>query len=188
MGELSGHSGYRPNAGICLINSQGNVWLGRTLSAGPEVAEPGRDWQMPQGGIEPGERVITTALRELNEETGARSASLLAITGNWWRYDFPTGYVPTGHKLDPFKGQVQKWIAFRFSGDDSEFDLSSESCSEPQEFVEWKWMTPTQTLKCCVRFKEQQYRRVFYAFRDLLPGWTPELAPNQELSGSPALT
>ena len=138
--------------------------MGKTRTDGPEVVTSGNEWQMPQGGIEPGESLIGSSFRELSEETGVKTASLLEIAGTWWSYDFPEGYVPTGHKLDPFVGQIQKWLAFRFVGDDSEVDITSNDCSEPREFFDWRWMCPTEAIERAVVFKQVQYGRVFQAF------------------------
>ncbi len=159
---------YRPNVGICLVNQSGLVWLGRTANAGPERVQPGYDWQMPQGGIEETEDIVEAATRELWEETGVSSVQILAKTDEWWAYDFPDQYRSTGHKLDGFRGQKQKWVAFRLLGDDSEIDISASHTDEPQEFYEWQWLQPAEALQCAISLKVDQYKRVFHAFRDYL--------------------
>ena len=155
---------YRDNVGICLINQQGLIWMGRTPTSGPEIVTPDQDWQMPQGGVEADEDIAEAAKRELWEETGVTSIELLDVTSEWWSYDFPKGYSPTGHKLDPFKGQRQKWAAYRFTGQDEEVDISADKVGVPQEFFEWRWMTTKQAIDRTVVFKLQQYQRVFRAF------------------------
>jgi len=142
---------YRPNVGICLINNDGLVWLGKCESSGPEIVTPGREWQMPQG---------------LWEETGVRSASVLSVTEEWWAYDFPDHYHTMDrfdencHKLSPFRGQKQKWVAFRFTGSDAEIDISAAHTQEPQEFLSWRWMKVDDATSQCVTFKVAQYQRV----------------------------
>ena len=70
VGELP----YRPCVGVMLLNHEGLVFLGRRRSeAGPEHVGGGYAWQMPQGGIDPGEDPYRAALRELYEETNVRS-------------------------------------------------------------------------------------------------------------------
>lgn len=155
---------YRPNVGICLINATGLIWFGKTANAGPERVSVGRDWQMPQGGIEETEDIVEAATRELWEETGVSSVELLSVTQEWWTYDFPDTYRETGHKLDCFRGQKQKWVAFRFAGADTEIDISASHTVEPQEFHEWKWLSTTTALECAIAIKVEQYRRVFEAF------------------------
>jgi putative (di)nucleoside polyphosphate hydrolase len=155
---------YRPNVGICLINSEKKIWLGRTLAAGPEMISYGRDWQMPQGGIEESEDIYAAASRELMEETSITSTEQLAMTDDWWAYDFPAFYDPTGHKLDQFRGQIQRWVALRFTGNETEIDVNSPDASVPAEFSAWQWTTTSQALKTCVEFKREQYKRVFSEF------------------------
>jgi putative (di)nucleoside polyphosphate hydrolase len=134
---------YRPNVGIVLFNTAGLVFAGRAFSnphgwPDPEIFTDGADWGMPQGGIDPGEEIVAAARRELWEETGVTSAEFLAVTDTGWRYDFPVRGAPT-HKLYPFRGQEQRWAAFRFTGKDAEVRIGAEHTHEPAEFAEWRW-------------------------------------------------
>ena len=56
------------------------------------------------------------AFRELYEETGIRSAEVLAETKDWICYDLPPESVGVALK-GKFRGQRQKWFAMRFTGD-----------------------------------------------------------------------
>ncbi len=83
---------YRPCAGIMVLNSQGKVWMGHRIAIpGGEFSktDKNRRWQMPQGGIDKGEEPLAAAKRELWEETGIVSATLLAQTPDWLTYDLP---------------------------------------------------------------------------------------------------
>ena len=159
---------YRPNVGICLFNKHGEVWAGRCISSGPEIVEPGRDWQFPQGGIEENEDIVVAARRELFEETGVSSTTLLHATDQWWSYDFPVHFDDPAHKLNPFRGQKQKWVAFLFEGDDSEVSITADHVDEPQEFLEWKWMMLENMPHLAMEFKQAQYQRVVKAFTPYL--------------------
>ena len=55
---------YRRGVGVMLINHQKLVWVGRRIDNKDEA------WQMPQGGLDKGEKPWAGALRELEEETG----------------------------------------------------------------------------------------------------------------------
>lgn len=154
---------YRPNVGIALFNAQGLVLAGHSHSAGPEVVLPGYDWQMPQGGIDPDEDIVAAARRELEEETGVTSVVFLAATEEWWSYDFPP-YDGPPHRLTAFRGQRQRWVAFRFTGDDSEIDIGKPNGDEPPEFSEWRWRPLNQMPGLIVPFKKGVYERVASAF------------------------
>jgi putative (di)nucleoside polyphosphate hydrolase len=146
---------YRPNVGVVLFHPDGRVWLGRRARApGPH------NWQFPQGGVDPGEDFLHAARRELQEETGAVSATYLARTDGWVVYDFPPGYQ--GAKAARgFKGQKQVWFAFRFDGEESEFDLATHH--EP-EFEAWRWAYLEEAAGLIVPFKRQAYEIVAQAF------------------------
>ena len=154
---------YRPNVGIALFNRAGLVFAGRSHSAGPEIVLPGFDWQMPQGGIDPDEDIIAAASRELAEETGVQNVSLLGATGDWWAYDFPP-YDGPPHRLCAFRGQRQRWVAFRFEGECAEIDITRPNGDEPPEFSEWAWLPLAEMPHRIVPFKRDVYEQVAAAF------------------------
>ena len=77
----------------------------------------GELWQMPQGGIDPGEEPVETALRELYEETSIKSVEILQESQDWFKYDLPAGIAKTGWRAR-YRGQIQKWFAVIFTGTD----------------------------------------------------------------------
>ena len=168
MNDVADNRPYRPNVGICLLNRQGSVWVGRCESSGPEIIYPGYGWQMPQGGIEENEDIVVAAKRELMEETRVSSARFLKATDEWWHYDFPVGPAATRHKLNPFRGQKQKWVAFAFEGEDSEISITADHVGEPQEFFEWAWVPLGDLPNMVVPYKRNTYEKVVRAFSGLL--------------------
>lgn len=150
---------YRPNVGMVLISPAGLVWLGRRAET-----EGPHNWQFPQGGVDRGERLHEAALRELAEETGARSVNYLARTREWVAYDFPPNYR-RGKRGDAWLGQRQIWFAFRFTGSDAEFDLDQHHHAE---FADWKWASAQEALDLVVPFKRATYAHVIDSFRPFL--------------------
>ena len=75
---------FRPNVGMVLTNSKGQVLWARRV--GQKNA-----WQFPQGGIVPGETPVEALYRELYEEVGLRSENveILGQTRGWLRYRLP---------------------------------------------------------------------------------------------------
>ena len=154
---------YRPNVGIALFNRAGLVLAGRSRNHGPEIVTPGHEWQMPQGGIDPDEDIISAARRELFEETNVRSVALLAIAPETLTYDFPP-YSGPPHKLDQFRGQSQRWVAFRFEGEDNEINVLNPGGGEPAEFSAWDWFPLGELIHRVVPFKRPVYEKVSAAF------------------------
>src|SRR4051812_2748588 len=81
---------YRSCVGVMLLNKHGQVFIGRRHSDSNDQVADGYAWQMPQGGIDPGEDPYQAALRELYEETSVRSVSFLAEAPDWYSYDLPS--------------------------------------------------------------------------------------------------
>src|SRR5947199_63230 len=77
------------------------------------------------GGVDEGEDLEAAARRELAEETGARSATLMGRTDGWMAYDFPPDFLGTKGARG-WLGQKQVWFAFRFEGEETEFDLAAD--------------------------------------------------------------
>ncbi len=160
---------YRPCVGIMVLNRRGLVWSGHRI-AEPDSEMAGTDklWQMPQGGIDKGEEPLPAALRELYEETGMRSVSLLAEAPGWINYDLPADKVGIAFK-GRYRGQTQKWFAFRFEGDEREIAINPPPGGHTAEFDRWDWKPMIDLPELIVPFKRQVYEQVVAAFRHLAP-------------------
>ena len=147
---------YRPCVGVVLINPKGEIFAGQRLDS--TVAA----WQMPQGGIDEGEKPRAAALRELWEETGVTAdlVEFVAKTQGWVTYDLPPellGKVWGGK----YRGQRQKWFLFRFLGTDDQVRIDSEH----PEFSRWRWIGAEEMVASIVPFKRKVYEEVVAAFR-----------------------
>jgi putative (di)nucleoside polyphosphate hydrolase len=152
---------YRPCVGMAVLNRAGRVFIGRRID-GPEHVDNTHVWQMPQGGIDEGEDPYPGALRELREETNIRSVEKLAEIPDWLTYDIPRDIVGKAWK-GRYRGQKQKWYAFRFIGDESEINIA-DPAHEP-EFVEWRWEPMANLPDLVVPFKRKIYERVVTEFK-----------------------
>jgi len=155
---------YRANVGIALFNPAGRVLIARRFEDdGPEIVLAGHEWQMPQGGIDPNEDPRPAAQRELYEETGVTSVAYLGETADWLTYDFPPYHGPP-HRLSVFRGQRQKWFAFRFTGDEREVDISQWRNNQEPEFDAWRWEPLANVPELVVPFRRKVYEAVAQEF------------------------
>mgnify|MGYP006394531329 FL=1 len=150
---------YRPCVGVMLANADGDVFVGQRIDTDAAA------WQMPQGGVDPGEDPRAAALRELWEETGvpAELVTVEAETPDWIPYDLPHDLVPRIWK-GRFRGQEQKWFLLRYKGRDDQVNIDTDH----PEFSEWRWLPPSELVGQIVPFKRAVYQLVLDAFEDRL--------------------
>ncbi len=155
---------YRPCVGVMLLNREGLVFLGRRRHRRHEHFD--FDWQMPQGGIDPGEAAYDAALRELFEETNVSSAKLLAEAPDWYSYDLPVEAAKASWR-GRYRGQRQIWFAMRFEGDESEIDIHTPGGDAHPEFDAWRWERMERLPQIIVPFKRAVYESVIRDFGHL---------------------
>lgn len=156
--------GYRPNVGIIVANSLGQVLWARRRG--------GQDaWQFPQGGINSGESIEAAVYRELDEEIGLQPehVQIISNTRGWLRYKLPRRLLRNNSKS--FVGQKQKWYLLKMLGDD---DAVCFDHSDTPEFDAWQWVSYWYPLGQVINFKKDVYRR---AMKELAPGVSRCLAP-----------
>ena len=154
-----GENGYRRGVGVMLLNREGKVFVGLRIDNTDEA------WQMPQGGIDEGEKPWATAKRELEEETGIAPhlVERIAECPERLKYDLPPelqGKLWGGK----WKGQDQDWFLARFTGTDEDVNIAT---SHP-EFREWRWVEPAHLPDLIVPFKRDMYRAIVAGFADWL--------------------
>jgi putative (di)nucleoside polyphosphate hydrolase len=147
---------YRPCAGVMLANRAGRVFVGQRLDSSADA------WQMPQGGIDPGESAEEAAIRELGEETGVHGGlvDIIARSRTEHYYDLPDDLMGRmwGGK---YRGQRQYWFLMRFLGDDGDVDIRTRH----QEFRAWRWAELDDLERLIVPFKRSLYHAVVEEFR-----------------------
>ena len=137
----------RNGVGIVLLNQDNKIFVAKRID------NPSNYWQMPQGGIDPGENSHQAAIRELYEETSIKSVSLIKEIDGYTTYDLPERLLGIIWK-GKFKGQKQKWFIMKFLGKDSEINIHTKN----PEFLEWKWVSADSLTENVVDFKMDVYK------------------------------
>ncbi len=143
---------YRDNVGAVLFNPAGLVLVARRADL-PNAEGAAGGWQLPQGGMDPGEDPRVAVFRELEEEIGTARAEILAEHPEWLSYDLPAALV--GKALGgKYRGQRQRWFALRFLGTDADIRLDLDP---HPEFDAWRWARLAELPALAVGFKRPIY-------------------------------
>ena len=139
----------RTGVGIVLLNHKNNVFVGKRID------NPKNSWQMPQGGVNQNENFLQAAKRELEEETGIKSVKLIKELDGWFKYDLPK-YLLGKLWEGKYRGQKQKWFVMKFIGKTDEINVKTKN----PEFLDWKWIAPSELLNVAVNFKVDIYKKI----------------------------
>ena len=139
----------RNGVGIVVLNQANKVFVGKRID------NPKNFWQMPQGGIDPGEDYLSAALRELEEETGIKDVKLIKEIDEILTYELPPNLLGIIWK-GKYRGQKQKWFIMKFNGNDKEINLRTHK----PEFLDWKWINISDLTKVAVNFKLDVYKKI----------------------------
>ena len=139
----------RLGVGAIVLNKQNRVFVGKRKD------NPVNKWQMPQGGVNDGEKLIDAMKRELEEETGIKNIKILKEVNGWSEYELPD-YLLGKLWRGKYRGQKQKWFVVRFLGNDSEINLKTNK----PEFIEWQWLNIENLTEVIVDFKRKVYEKL----------------------------
>ena len=136
----------RDGVGVIILNKNNQVFVAKRKD------NPINKWQMPQGGVNPGESYLSAMKRELYEETSIKSIEILKEINGFFEYELPDNLVGIIWK-GKFRGQRQKWFITKFTGNENEINLRTKH----PEFIEWKWILPNELPNVIVYFKKNLY-------------------------------
>lgn len=155
---------YRDNVGAVLFNAAGLVLVARRADM-PNAEGAAGGWQLPQGGVDPGEDLRAAVIRELAEEIGTDKAEIIAEHPEWLSYDFPPDLAVRGMRIaQNYRGQRQRWFALRFTGTDADIRLDADP---HPEFDAWRWARIDELPGLAVSFKRAIYEELTRAFAHL---------------------
>ena len=147
----------RTGVGIVVLNKKNQVFLAKRID------NPKNFWQMPQGGVDNGEKFYEAAIRELEEETSIKTVSLIKEIDDLTTYLLPNHLVGIIWK-GRYKGQKQKWFVVRFDGDEKEININTKH----PEFLDWKWVNIENLTDEIVDFKIQVYKKIQEELKKLI--------------------
>ena len=139
----------RDGVGIIVLNKDNKVFVAKRID------NPKNFWQMPQGGVDKGEDVLSAAFRELEEETSIKNVKLIKEINKITTYILPENLLGIIWK-GKYKGQKQKWFLMRFLGNDTEINIKTDK----PEFLEWKWIDLESITDVVVDFKLEVYKKI----------------------------
>ncbi len=137
---------FRANVGIALVRNDQILIFERV-----NVKDA---WQLPQGGIDLGEKPAQAALRELWEETGLKEddVRLIGEYPEWLAYELPDDL-----KTGKYMGQVQRWFVFEFKSDESSINLDADG---HREFNQFRWIQVDDLEDIAISFRQPIYRKL----------------------------
>ena len=147
----------RVGVGIILLNNENKVFVGKRID------NPGNFWQMPQGGTDSNESFFEAAKRELVEETSIKKVKLIKELSEWFIYDLPKNLLGKIWKGN-YRGQKQKWFIMKFEGQDKEINLKTNN----PEFLDWKWVNPSELPNIVVDFKVNIYKKLLKELNSII--------------------
>ncbi len=139
----------RNGVGIVLLNEKNKVFVAKRID------NPKNFWQMPQGGVDPGENFLDAAYRELEEETSIRNVELIKEIDGILTYELPNHLLGIIWK-GKYRGQKQKWFLMRFLGSDNDINIKTDK----PEFFDWKWIDLNMITDVVVDFKYNVYKEL----------------------------
>tara|TARA_Y100001936_G_scaffold4873_1_gene4406 strand:+ start:346 stop:840 length:495 start_codon:yes stop_codon:yes gene_type:complete len=139
----------RNGVGIIVLNQQNKVFVAKRID------NPKNFWQMPQGGVDDGEKPIDAAYRELEEETGMKNLEFITEIEGTTIYELPEHLLGIIWK-GKYKGQRQKWFLMRYLGEDNDINIKTDN----PEFLDWKWIDLSEITEVVVDFKLHVYKEL----------------------------
>tara|TARA_Y100000816_G_C26087362_1_gene574022 strand:- start:1537 stop:2007 length:471 start_codon:yes stop_codon:yes gene_type:complete len=136
----------RNGVGIIILNDENKVFVGKRKD------NPVDKWQMPQGGVDEGEDLISAVKRELFEETSIKNIKILKEIDGFFEYELPDNLIGIIWR-GKFRGQKQKWFIAKFLGEEKEINLKTKH----PEFIQWRWISPEKLPDVIVDFKKRLY-------------------------------
>tara|TARA_X000000368_G_C22991404_1_gene694522 strand:- start:595 stop:1065 length:471 start_codon:yes stop_codon:yes gene_type:complete len=147
----------RTGVGIIVLNKENKVFVGKRKD------NPFDKWQMPQGGVDRNENLLSAMKRELLEETSIKSIKIIKEFDFWLQYELPKNLIGKIWK-GKYRGQKQKWFLVKFLGEEKEININTTN----PEFIEWQWIEKEELPNLIVDFKKDVYKKILLELKKII--------------------
>ena len=147
----------RTGVGIIVLNKENKVFVGKRKD------NPFDKWQMPQGGVDRNENLLSAMKRELLEETSIKSIKIIKEFDFWLQYELPKNLIGKIWK-GKYRGQKQKWFLVKFLGEEKEININTTN----PEFIEWQWIEKEELPNLIVDFKKDVYKKILLGLKKII--------------------
>lgn len=113
------------SAGGIIIGPNGRILV---------VENKGTTWSIPKGRVEKGEEPLTTARREIKEETGITRLKTLGLLGTYTRFRMGAGGVE-------LKDHLMRFTVFLF------YTPETHAIARDADITKLAWMKPSDAIK-----------------------------------------
>ena len=154
---------YRPNVGIAMFNADGLVLIGRRFrDDGPEIIFPGLEWQMPQGGVDPGEDLRERHVANCGRRPVSGAPSISARTAGSLTNSRPmTAHSRIGWRTSAASARNGSRAIHRPRTTNRS---ATPRNGQAAEFDAWRWERLDRVADLVVPFRRDVYREVARTF------------------------
>jgi putative (di)nucleoside polyphosphate hydrolase len=142
---------YRSCVVGVFVNEKNQVLAGERADA------PGA-WQLPQGGVDPGESVLQAIYREMKEELGCDAFEVVDQGSREIKYRFPEGLKAKVAKR--YCGQSTTWFKLKFKK-----GAAPDLAKADGELKSTKWVDAAELSSGIIEWKRTAYLEGFRALK-----------------------